>query len=90
MHNTVVLGVLVVLLAGGVYAQGGGLFPPLDFSENLALMQPATATSTCGECRLGDIGCAVCNNSCPFGQQLPDAVDLLAVGIPASGVVSGY
>ena len=89
MLNTVVLGVLVLLLAGGVYAQGGGLFPPLDFSENLALMQPATATSTCGECRVGDIGCAVCNNSCPFGQQLPDAVDLLAVGIPASGVVSG-
>ena len=89
MHNTVFLGVFLLLLAGGIRAQGGGLFPPLDFSENLALMQPATATSTCGECRVGDTRCAVCNNSCPFGQQPPDAVDLLDVGTPASGVVSG-
>lgn len=86
MHVAVILGVLL-LLTGGVHSQGG-LFPPLDSTENLALLQSSTATSTCGECGVRDTGCATCNNSCPFGQQLPDAMSLLEVGTLSPGVVS--
>ena len=86
MHGTVILG-LLLLLACGVRGQGG-LFPPLQSAENLALLQPSTATSTCGECGVGEVGCATCNNSCPFGQQLPDEVNLLEVGTLSPGVVS--
>lgn len=86
MHVAVILGVLL-LLTGGVRSQGG-LFPPLDSTENLALLQSSTATSTCGECGVMDTGCATCNNSCPFGQQLPDAMSLLEVGTLSPGVVS--
>lgn len=85
MHVAVILGVLL-LLTGGVRSQGG-LFPPLDSTENLALLQSSTATSTCGECGVRDTGCATCNNSCPFGQQLPDAMSLLEVGTLSPGVM---
>ena len=75
----------VVILASNVYAQS--LFPPVDFSENFALQQSSSATSTCGMCEVGGLGCTLCNSTCPYEQQAPEPMDLLEVGILASGVV---
>ena len=75
----------VVILASNVHAQS--LFPPVDFSENFALQQSSSATSTCGMCEVGGLGCTLCNSTCPYEQQAPEPMDLLEVGILASGVV---
>ena len=88
MHSvlTPALVLMVLLLLNGMYAQN--LFPPVQSTENFALRQPATATSTCRTCADGQAGSAACNNSCPYNeQQLPEPLDLLEVGTPASGVV---
>ena len=76
---------LVLLSAAGARPQG--LFPPFDFSANLALLEPASATSTCGSCQSGgDPACSpACNNTCPHGMQLPASVALLEA---AAGEVS--
>ena len=84
-------GLAAWLYAAGVQAQG--LFPPLYPSDNFATSNPVTATSTCGECGDGEEeggggGCESCNNTCPFGDTLPEPVDLMATGLLQAGVVS--
>lgn len=82
--------VTVLVLLSALGAQPQGLFPPFDFSIDLARFQPTSSTSTCGQClAVGDPACPPsCNNTCPYGNQLPTSVPLLETGLPAEGVVS--
>ena len=76
----------VCVCAAGTRAQG--LFPPLYSTESYAESNPVTATSTCGVCEgERDEGCASCNNTCPFGDTLPEPLDLMATGMLQAGVV---
>ena len=84
------LALAACLYAAGVRAQG--LFPPLYSAENFATSNPVTATSTCG--RLcgeegEEVGCgSSCNDTCPFGDTLPEPLDLMTTGTLQAGVVS--
>lgn len=84
------LAVPMLVLLSALGTQPQGLFPPFDFSVDLARLQLASSTSTCGQClAAGDPACSpTCNNTCPYGSQLPASMSLLETGLPAGGVVS--
>ena len=83
LTSTILL--VVVFLVNSVYAQN--LFPPVEATENFALQQASFATSTCGMCEDGELGCTLCNSSCPYERQVPEPMNLLEAGALASGVV---
>ena len=83
--QVLLLGLAALLSAARVRAQG--LFPPLYSPTNFATSNPVTATSTCTGCE-EDEDCQSCNNTCPYGDTLPQPLDLMASGMLQAGVVS--
>ena len=83
---------LVVVLAGFTRAQqdgvfpSAGLFPPITFNTNFASMASVTATSTCSHCTGNSCPTRSCNDTCPFGQEVPSAFSLLETGLLSAGV----
>ncbi len=68
-----------------------GLFPPITFTTNFASRTEVTATSTCSQlmtCAGGS--CPVpgsnCNETCPFGEDVPSPFSLLEEGTLSGGV----
>lgn len=82
--------VLVAVLFSTSRVQAQGLFPSLYSPTNFATRNPVTATSVCAGCSDGEhnVDCESCNNTCPFGDTLPEPLDLMATGMPQAGVVS--
>lgn len=72
----------------GAPPTGGGLFPPISFSTNFASRTAVSATSTCSfTCMGANCPSQSCNNTCPFGQELPSAFSLLESGTLSAGVM---
>lgn len=93
LHRLLFLSALLCL--AGTQQDGasplGGLFPPITFTTNFASMTDVNATSTCSQ-RLpctGGANCAAtsCNDTCPFGQELPSMFSLLEAGVLSAGVM---
>ena len=89
---------LLFLLEEIAFAQRGE-YPLI---ENLAPFKPVTSTSVCGSdqaesyCHFTSDSAAsfapncisrVCNNTCPFGSQLPQPLDLISIGTFGTRVV---
>lgn len=88
MHTKSILRQLVIAFLLVSSASSQGLFPPLYSPVNFAEFEAVTSTSTCGACAEGEDECVVCNRTCPFGDSLPVALDLMAMGTLQAGVVS--
>lgn len=67
-----------------------GLFPPITFTTNFASRTAVSATSTCSQFRPSSCGsvasCTSCNDTCPFGQDVPTSFSLLEEGLLSDGV----
>ena len=67
-----------------------GLFPPITFTTNFASRTAVSATSTCSQLRpdscVGVATCTSCNDTCPFGQDVPASFSLLEEGVLSDGV----
>lgn len=76
-----------LLLCPAAAQQDGALSPPITFTTNFASMTAVDATSTCTACS-GGVACLAtsCNDTCPFGQELPSPIDLLDIGVLSAGV----
>ena len=89
--------ILLFLLQGIAFAQRGE-YPVI---ENLAPFKPVSSTSLCGRDRAESYclfttnsvasfapNCItrVCNNTCPFGSQSPQPLDLISLGTFGAGV----
>ena len=67
----------------------GGLFPPVNLATNFASRTDVVASSTCSQyvpCSEGDCPASSCNDTCPFGQELPSGFGLLEAGVLRPGV----
>lgn len=85
------LSALLCLVAGQQNAvpSTSGLFPPLNFATNFASRTEVNATSTCsqfGSCTGGSCPAQSCNDTCPFGRDLPHVFSLLESGVLSAGV----